>query len=812
MTNRRVLQVLLLIMILTSTTMLAISINHFYLIPIAFVATFGAFWLTDVLKWISIEGWIANVASIGILAYSMYEFYPADSAGKLIAVAKLLVYLQAVLVFQVKTPRLNWQIMVLSLLQVVITTIFSIQFEGGLLFLIYFLVSGLTLVLQNCFSNDYAIEERNEASLESRKQIEENTSTGKKLAFWRYDSRPLPTVTSLEATQKFQLSPLGMLPGVGLVAAMFTLVVFLTAPRHVDPWFSPISYKVNSTGITKQVDLEETGKITNSKQRIFEAEFYPSAAASPEPLQLSQLPYFRGIALSNLTFNNGKTNWNAAYERVNSHTYQSIRDITGQADVRYATMNVTLEKTTEPLLYTVMPAGISENTNGKLKFCHEISAFTRCRENEKIDFAPFSYELIIPLSRTNVPAQAWPYVSNTYLYANKPMANDPAQYRWLTRIDPQNYPTLVETANRISRKVNESNGSRFDLVRAIEDHFLDPSRYSYTLDYTDVKRNLDIDPNEDFVANFRTGHCEAFASAMTLMLRSQGIPSRLVVGFHGGEYNEYSQSYIVRAQHAHAWVEVYLDRNECEIAGLESWQYGDGGAWLMADPTPTQPGLDDGIGADDAIELARTVWQDYVLGMEPGEDSGEEATMTAAVVSLLDKFDLDEFSDQLAASREHGLISILQPLVVVLLIVAGLIGMLRVLIVNAGYQEKQPETAVGKIKRFFADAIGLISSDLREWVIGYDSETAFYKKLSDILKDHDLIREHNQTHREFASEVSSTFASHPSSDLISSSLKEITDAFNRVRFGLQSLDSKERSSIESQLVELERALKVKPGV
>lgn len=323
-----------------------------------------------------------------------------------------------------------------------------------------------------------------------------------------------------------------------------------------------------------------------------------------------------------------------------------------------------------------------------------------------------------------------------------------------------------------------------------------------------MQRNLDIDPNEDFVANFKTGHCSAFASAMTLMLRSQGIPARLVTGFYGGEFDELNQSYVVRAWHAHSWVEVYMRKRDC-TGNFDRWQYNDGGAWMIADPTPYQP-VDDSFGTDNAINLARTVWQDYVLGLEDDGDAEVDSGFGESIDAFFRDFDMQKISSQFAQSREEGLISVLQPLLVVVLILAGIIGMLRILILNAGYEEEQPDSTVGKIKRFFADAIGLISTDLREWVIGYDSETAFYKKLTDILEKQDLVREPVQTHLEFANEVSSKFTSHPSADLISTTMRNVTEAFNRVRFGLEDLEDSERESLDRQLIDLEVALKVRP--
>jgi hypothetical protein len=71
------------------------------------------------------------------------------------------------------------------------------------------------------------------------------------------------------------------------------------------------------------------------------------------------------------------------------------------------------------------------------------------------------------------------------------------------------------------------------------------------------------------------------------MLRSQGIPARLVVGFHGGDYNAMAGSFMVRGRHAHAWVEAYLRPEDCTPEMIERGEAGSGGAWLLADPTPT---------------------------------------------------------------------------------------------------------------------------------------------------------------------------------------------------------------------------------
>lgn len=93
--------------------------------------------------------------------------------------------------------------------------------------------------------------------------------------------------------------------------------------------------------------------------------------------------------------------------------------------------------------------------------------------------------------------------------------------------------------------------TRYEKVLAIERHLR--TSYAYSLDMAKVEAG---DPVADFLFNVRQGHCEYFASAMVLMLRSEGIPARLVNGFQMGEYNDSVDIYTVRQSDAHSWVEV----------------------------------------------------------------------------------------------------------------------------------------------------------------------------------------------------------------------------------------------------------------
>ena len=71
------------------------------------------------------------------------------------------------------------------------------------------------------------------------------------------------------------------------------------------------------------------------------------------------------------------------------------------------------------------------------------------------------------------------------------------------------------------------------VARAFCDYLSSSGDYTYTLDQP--RTNFNLDPVEDFVINVKEGHCERYASALVLMLRTQGIPARLIKGYRGAD-------------------------------------------------------------------------------------------------------------------------------------------------------------------------------------------------------------------------------------------------------------------------------------
>ena len=97
-------------------------------------------------------------------------------------------------------------------------------------------------------------------------------------------------------------------------------------------------------------------------------------------------------------------------------------------------------------------------------------------------------------------------------------------------------------------------GSALDHALRIQAHLRRDFQYSLET----ANRPLP-DPLANFLFVTKRGYCEYFASAMAVMLRTLGIPSRVVTGYQSGYYNEISGMYVIRASDAHAWVEAWID-------------------------------------------------------------------------------------------------------------------------------------------------------------------------------------------------------------------------------------------------------------
>jgi transglutaminase-like putative cysteine protease len=133
---------------------------------------------------------------------------------------------------------------------------------------------------------------------------------------------------------------------------------------------------------------------------------------------------------------------------------------------------------------------------------------------------------------------------------------------------PEDFAALSPRGQALAQRVvKEANAATdFDRVMAITRYL--QRNYRYSLDIPPVPAGHE--PVDWFLFDVKTGYCEQFATAATLMLRSLGIASRLATGYATGDYNPTLNQAVVRERDAHAWVEVLFEQH----------------GWVPVDPTP----------------------------------------------------------------------------------------------------------------------------------------------------------------------------------------------------------------------------------
>jgi len=308
------------------------------------------------------------------------------------------------------------------------------------------------------------------------------------------------------------------------------------------------------------------------------------------------------------------------------------------------------------------------------------------------------------------------------------------------------------------------------------------------------------------VTTNRAGHCEYFAGALVMMLRSQGIPARVALGFKGGEWNPLGMYYQVQQLHAHAWVEVYLNREDIPPETFATDDLDPPSAWLILDPTV-------GVPADTALSINRSVWArmrqsldygqvlwaNYVVGLNSRrQQQGIYEPLTAGARAAIDNlFGSEAWSARMRAVadsplgafwewyRRHwfswrgGLVAAGASLVilVVYLAVHWLVESLRRWgVVRGGHKHVEPPSL------------------------------EMYRRLEAALDRIGLERQPAQTAHEFAVVAGGHLAESIEFNRVAHLPRRIVDAFYRVRFGGHALDNPEAVAVEHALVELERAL------
>ena len=158
-------------------------------------------------------------------------------------------------------------------------------------------------------------------------------------------------------------------------------------------------------------------------------------------------------------------------------------------------------------------------------------------------------------------------------------------------------PELDPRVAELARQATSPAANPYDKAMALQTYL--QTRYQYTLDQGSISAK---DPLANFLFVRKAGHCEYFATAMTMMLRTLGIPSRYINGFQTGEYNDVGGDYIVRASDAHSWVEAYFP----------------GRGWITFDPTPAGEAASHGWYASFAkyMDWIQYQWGEWIINYD----------------------------------------------------------------------------------------------------------------------------------------------------------------------------------------------------
>jgi hypothetical protein len=168
--------------------------------------------------------------------------------------------------------------------------------------------------------------------------------------------------------------------------------------------------------------------------------------------------------------------------------------------------------------------------------------------------------------------------------------------RYLTL--PSNIPSRIP---ELGKRWASEGKTQMAVASAIESHLR--KEYRYDLESPSGAAG---NPLDDFLFESKRGHCEFYSTAMAILLRTQGIPTRNVTGFVGGTYNRFGRYYAVRQGDAHSWIEAYIE----------------GHGWMRFDPTPpadaAPQGEINGVFAfmRDFVEATAQRWQRHVVGYD----------------------------------------------------------------------------------------------------------------------------------------------------------------------------------------------------
>jgi transglutaminase-like putative cysteine protease len=684
---------------------------------------------------------VANVVTLLAFVYAFLQVHSRGVDSPILAIGQFLVLLQVVKVWEQRANRDYAQLLILSLLLMVAAAISTASLAFGLIFVGYLLASLYCCLL---FHLKVETDEARAAQL---------TAVATPPVA---DGRPAyPGDRGLPASMR-------RLTGLVAAYAMVTaVVVFLFFPRGAGAGlFGQYVWKPRQTltGFSEQVSFQQVAKITQNNDQVgtikVTKDGKPALFAGPLMLRGYTDDYYSG---NDNTDDHGKFTWSHSADgtrggpmadRENGSLApqgSTVDDATATAGALH--QEIELSPTGTPVLFAL--AGltrvrIDDLSRNKVHLDYN-DADETIRASDELT-APIRYSVDSTGDLGNEPPPP----------ATRSSVIDPAIRTFAVRPELTGglgRQRMDEAAARADKGAGYVSPLDEQIAARIEAYLR--RNYAYTLDLTTVQMH-GRDPMAAFLTDFKKGHCEYFAGAMTLLCQSLGMQARYVVGFKVDEVNLYGHFYTIRQSHAHAWVEVRTTRG-----------------WQTFDPTS---GREAGPEAASVWQRTKSLfdfmeytWQRAVISYSSDSRDNLINTVDAKLTQQTYRGAtwMYRFRDRATAFSDWAATHVVGPMVV---LVAG------VLVGAAGWY------AVRRVQlRRRAARIGLddLPADAQARLV---RQLAFYDDLVRLLARHRIARPPHLTPLEFSRSLA--FLPANAYDTIA----RLTAIFYRIRFGGADLD------------------------
>ncbi len=555
------------------------------LVTIALLSAISSVVFVDRLRWFFLPSVVAYLLMVCASMYSMWIFFEMGPGRQLSAVAILLIMVQSILLFQQKSRRVYEQMCVFCLLQLIVGAVVNDALNFGLLLLpISALLLSALVLLQTWRPMDRIRQGR----------------------WLKVRERPQQTHwPDIRRCLRRSLVP-GWI-GMFLLAAAF----FYALPRAIGT--QPRRSGNVAIGFNEEISLEQFGKLAMNPEVVMRLRFTDRTTGTHYAVQDGA--YLRGVVVDEYSMDDrgvGRWKKGSYYRKADGFRRP---DVPAPTIVNSGTGYDLVDVHVDPEFVVTTQA-------------FAIAPYFKNAESQSLFHVPGRWQLerAVTLENYQSGKPGYGFATTAFFHGVQTpwLRNLSDDRRRITELDPQelerllqfrgNLPSIQSEATRIVESLPETRRSKSVICEAFTDYLASVGPFSYTRTLTQPPPE-GIDPTEDFFSRTREGHCQYFASALALMLRSQGIPSRIVIGFRVHEFNNLGKFWVVRQQDAHAWVEAYFSTNEIPASARLAGQARNGGAWLRLDPTPPIS-TSEGGQVGQAMDLAQSLWKEFVVEMD----------------------------------------------------------------------------------------------------------------------------------------------------------------------------------------------------